>query len=174
MSNYNLKIQKAMKILSKNKNVIFLGQSVVYPGNLIFKSLAEINNKKKIELPVFEETQMGMSLGLSLCGFIPVTCFPRFDFLLCGMNQLVNHLDKLEIISKNIYIPKVIIRVLVGSKKNINAGEQHTQNYVREFKKILKTIDVYDLKNSENIIFNYKKALKSKRSSLFVEYSDLY
>ena len=60
--------------LSKQKNTIFLGQSVEVPGNLIFKSLQHIE-KKKLEMPVFEETQMGISIGLSLNGFIPVTCY---------------------------------------------------------------------------------------------------
>ena len=29
--------------------------------------------------------------------------FPRFDFLLCAMNQLVNHADKIEIITMKQY-----------------------------------------------------------------------
>ena len=43
------------------------------------------------------------------------------------MNQLVNHLDKIEIISKGNFKPKVIVRVLVGSKKPLDAGLQHTK-----------------------------------------------
>ena len=37
---------------------------------------------------------MGMTLGLALEGFFQC-CFPRFDFVLLGLNQLVNHMDKL-------------------------------------------------------------------------------
>ena len=39
---------------------------------------------------------MGMSIGLALNGYIPITCFPRFDFLILAFNQLVNHLDKIK------------------------------------------------------------------------------
>ena len=46
-----------------------------------------------VELPVAEEMQMGMSLGLALDGKVPISIFPRWNFLLCGMNQLVYHID---------------------------------------------------------------------------------
>ena len=78
--NYNSEIKRSMKMLSTNSKTIFLGQSVEVPGNLLFKSLEYVPSKKKLELPVFEETQMGLAIGLSLNGFIPVSCYPRFDF----------------------------------------------------------------------------------------------
>ena len=90
-----------MSFLVKNKKTIFLGQSVKYSGNAIFNTLSHIENSKKIELPVFEEVQLGLSTGLALNGYIPVTCFPRFDFLILAMNQLVNHLDKMRTLSNN-------------------------------------------------------------------------
>ena len=83
-------------------------------------------------------------------GLFPITCFPRFDFLLCAMNQLVNHADKIKLITNNEYSPQMIIRVLVGAKP-LDGGEQHTQNYVNEIKKMLKTIVVWDLKDQKNI-----------------------
>ncbi len=174
MSRYSKEIIKSMNFLSSKKQTIFLGQSVIYPGNLLFKTLNQIEKKKKIELPVFEEVQMGMSLGMSLNGMIPVTCFPRFDFLLCGMNQLVNHTDKIEIITKRQYLPRMIIRVLVGARKPLDGGEQHTQNYVKMFKKIFKTIKVYDLKDQKYIFRSYKEAYKNKKINLMVEYSEKY
>ena len=54
---------------------------------------------------------MGMSLGLAMNGYIPITCYPRFDFLILAFNQL-NHLDKIRSMSWNEITPKVIIRTL--------------------------------------------------------------
>ena len=68
-------IIKSMNFLSKKKDTIFLGQSVIYPGNLLYKTLKQVKKKKKIELPVFEEVQMGMSIGMSLKWYLPITCF---------------------------------------------------------------------------------------------------
>ena len=134
---YREELIRSMNFLGKKKDTIFLGQSVLYSGNAIFNTLVEVPKKKKIELPVFEDIQMGMSMGMALNGFIPITCYPRFDFLLLAMNQLVNHLDKVRVMSNNEFKPKVIIRTSVGSKKPLNGGVQHTQDYTKIFKNIL-------------------------------------
>ena len=133
---YREELIRSMNFLGKKKDTIFLGQSVLYSGNAIFNTLVEVPKKKKIELPVFEDIQMGMSMGMALNGFIPITCYPRFDFLLLAMNQLVNHLDKVRVMSNNEFKPKVIIRTSVGSKKPLNGGVQYTQDYTKIFKNI--------------------------------------
>lgn len=174
MKSYFFEIRKSMSLLSKNPRAIFLGQSVTYPGNLIYKSLEMVKKEKKIELPVFEENQMGISIGLALEGFLPITTYPRFDFLLLAFNQLINHLDKFPIITNKQYIPKIIIRTLVGSKKPLDAGEQHTQNYVKELRSMCKTIKIFNLLKKEKIFLSYKDALKSNSPCLMVEYSEKY
>ena len=172
--NYKSEIEKSMKYLGKNRKTLFLGQSVAVPGNLLFLSLKSVKKSKKIETPVFEDTQMGMSIGLSLNGYIPITCYPRFDFFILSLNQTINHLDKLNKISSNEYDPFVIVRVLVGSKKPMDAGLQHTQNYYKEIKSMCKYIDVINLKNSKQIFKSYKQCLKRKKSTIFIEHSELY
>ena len=64
-----------MKFLSSYKNSIFIGQSVKFPGSSIYTSLSDVPKSKRLELPVFEDAQMGMSIGLALEGFLPITCF---------------------------------------------------------------------------------------------------
>ena len=128
-----------MKYLAKDKRTLFLGQSVKYSGNAIFNTLKEVDDKK-IELPVFEDVQMGISTGLALQGYIPITCYPRFDFLILAMNQLVNHLDKIRHMSFDEFKPRVIIRTSIGSKKPLDGGVQHTQNYTKIFMNILKEV----------------------------------
>lgn len=171
---YKKEIEKSMYFISKKKNSLFLGQSVNVPGNLLYTSLKKVNAAKKIELPIFEDTQMGMAIGLSLNGFIPISCYPRFDFFILSLNQTINHLDKMYQISSNEFNPFVIIRVLVGSKKPMDAGLQHTQNYFKELKSMCKNINVVNLNNKNKIFKSYKECLKNKRSTIFVEYSELY
>jgi len=173
---YKDELIKSMSFLAKKKNTIFLGQSVSYSGNAIFNTLSKVPESKKIELPVFEDVQMGMSIGLALNGFVPITCFPRFDFLICAMNQLVNHLDKIRQMSRMEMTPKVIIRTSVGSKTPLNGGPQHTQNYTKEMKSILKEVKVIFLDKAENIYPSFKKAYyeKDSNSYLFIEHGDFY
>tara|TARA_E500000178_G_C16738899_1_gene625029 strand:+ start:357 stop:617 length:261 start_codon:yes stop_codon:yes gene_type:complete len=61
---------KSMEYLAEDKRTIFIGQSVTYSGNAIFNTLKTIPNKRKLETPVFEETQMGLSIGMAMEGFI--------------------------------------------------------------------------------------------------------
>ena len=117
---------------------------------------------------------MGMSLGMALNGMFPISCYPRFDFLLLAMNQLVNHADKIDYITKGQFSPGLIVRVLVGAKAPINGGAQHTQNYVKELKKIFKSIKVYDLTDEKKIFNSYKEAYNNKKINLIVEYSEKY
>tara|TARA_E500000178_G_scaffold110845_1_gene110618 strand:+ start:188 stop:724 length:537 start_codon:yes stop_codon:yes gene_type:complete len=174
LMNYLNEIQRTMKFMANNRKTLFLGQSVKVPGNLIFKSLESVSKKQKIELPVFEDAQLGMSIGLSLSGYIPITCYPRFDFLLLAFNQLINHLDKMEQISSKEFKPFVIVRVLVGSKFPVDAGLQHTQNYSKELKSMMKFIDVINLNNEKKIFQGYKKYFNKKKSAVFIEYSNKY
>jgi|TARA_B110000261_G_C13037653_1_gene338984 pyruvate/2-oxoglutarate/acetoin dehydrogenase E1 component len=173
---YKNELIKAMSFLGKKRNTIFLGQSVLYSGNAIFNTLTKVPSKKKIELPVFEDVQMGMSLGLALNGFVPVTCFPRFDFLICAMNQLVNHVDKMRQMSRGEVKPRIIIRTSIGSKNPLDGGPQHTQDFTIAMKKSLKEVKVIFLNKPEMIFSSFKKAYEDKESYsyLFVEHGDFY
>lgn len=163
-----------MELLSQDERVLFLGQTVNYPGTSVYGTLKNIAKSKKIELPIMEDAQMGMSIGLSLAGFIPVSIYPRIDFLILAMNQLVNHLDKIEEMSCGQFKPKVIIRTIIGSKKPLYPGIQHSSDYTKAFSSILKNIKIVKLTKSKEIIPAYKKALESKKSSLLIEKADLY
>ena len=127
-------------------------------------------------MPVIEDVQMGLSTGLALKGFVPITCYPRFDFLILAMNQLVNHLDKIRFMSSNEFKPQVIIRTSIGAKKPLDGGVQHTQDYSKVFKSILKEVEVVVLRESKNIFKEYKKAYHRKdcKSTLLIEFGDHY
>lgn len=170
---YLNQIQKSMNYLSKKKNVIFLGQSVIYPGSSIFVSLKDVPIEKKIEMPVMEEVQMGISIGLALDGYIPISCYPRFDFLVLAFNQLINHADKIDYLTSNSFKSKIIVRTLVGSTKPLNAGLQHTQDHTQALKKMMNYSEVIKLNKKESIFTNYKKAISKKsKKKIFVFIED--
>lgn len=173
---YKDELTKAMKLLAKEKRVIFLGQNIVYPGSIMSSSLQDIPNSKKIELPLIEDAQMGMSIGLSLEGYIPVSIYPRIDFLIIATNQLVNHLDKIEEMSCGQFRPKVIVRTAMGSTKPLYPGIQHCSDYTEGLRHMLKNIDVIKLTKSRDIVPAYKHALERKdaKSTILIEVADLY
>lgn len=161
-----------MKILADDPRTLFIGQSVRYPGQAMTKTLDLVPMNKRVEMPVIENFQLGHSIGLALEGFIPVSIFPRFDFLLCATDQLVNHLDKLPLMGD--FNPKVIIRTSVGATEPINPGQQHCQNHTEAFRSMLKTVEVIEIKRETQVLCAYKYALECEHSVLVVEYGRLY
>ena len=119
---------------------------------------------------------MGLSIGLALEGYIPISCFPRFDFLILAFNQLVNHLDKIRQMSRNEMKPQVIIRTAIGAKKPLDGGPQHTQDYSSIFNKILTEVKVIKLQDKTKIFQTFKKIIndKNKHSYLIIEDGDMF
>ncbi|MBM3233330.1 hypothetical protein FJZ18_04155 [Candidatus Pacearchaeota archaeon] len=174
MGDYFDELKKSMQFLAQDIRVIFVGQTVGYKGTAFFKTLEGISETQRLELPVFEDVQMGMTIGLSFEGYIPVSFFPRMDFMVLGFNQLVNHLDKMEEMSSGQFKPKIIIRTAIGSVKPLFPGPQHCQDHVDALKLMLKNVDVIKLTRKEDVFPAYQKALTSEKSTIIVELPDLY
>ena len=176
MSKYKEELTKAMQLLSTNNKTIFLGQAVSVPGTSMRTTLESIPSEKLIEMPVDEDFQMGMSIGLALSGLIPISIFPRWNFLLLATNQIVNHLDKLGEISRITPTPKVIIRTGIGSEIPLNPGPQHRGDYTAAFKLMCPQLNVVRLDSSEQIVPEYQLALNREDgiSTLLVEWSDKF
>ena len=173
---YKDELIRSMEFLAQDERTIFLGQSVKYSGNAIFNTLKSIDDSKKIEMPVFEDVQMGISTGLALNGFVPITCYPRFDFLLLACNQLVNHLDKIEYMSKGKMRPRVIIRTSIGPKTPLDGGPQHTADNTKSLKAMLTNTKVVNLNEPKEIFPAFEEALLGNEfhSTLLIEYGSHY
>lgn len=171
-SRYFDEIKRAMGVLAERKETLFLGQSVKYPGQRAHQSFEKVPVWKRIELPICEDFSVGLCTGLALEGYIPILFIPRWDFLLIAANQIVNHLDKVPVVSG--FRPKVIIRTAVGASKPLNPGPQHTQNYTEPFRAMLTTIPVVDLIHTDSILDNYIDVLDSDGSAIMVEHMERY
>jgi pyruvate/2-oxoglutarate/acetoin dehydrogenase E1 component len=171
---YKDELIRSMEWLSEKDDTIFIGQSVSYSGNAIYNTLSTLPKEKRLELPVFEEIQMGMSTGMALEGFTPISCFPRFDFLLRCMDSLVNHLDKIQYMTENTFKPKVIMRTSIGAKIPLDGGIQHTQNYTVPIIKMLHEVNVVLLNEPKQIFPTFESAYEREGSSLIIEWGDYY
>ena len=159
-------VNAAMRDLSTQPNVVFVGQSVRYDGAAIYDSLEGVPMDKRIEFPVVENLQLGYCTGLSLAGKLPICIFPRMDFMLLAMDQLVQHLDKLPLYG---WKPKVIIRCRVGQTKPLDAGPQHSQNHTRAFQTMLHNVRVDEVRTPHEVTAAYVRALAWPDSVLIVE-----
>ncbi len=172
--NYKEEVTKAMDILAEHPKTYFIGQTVVYPGSVLSDTLKNVPSDKRLELPVMEECQMGMSIGLSLEGYIPISIYPRIDFLLCACNQLANHLDVMKKLTHNEFKAQVIIRTIIGQTKPMYPGIQHCRDHTRAFKELLNNILVVKLSHADEVVPTYKGALRSGKSVLIIEEARLY
>ena len=165
-----------MHYLGSDPRVQFLGQAVAMPGTAMSNTLKGIDTQKLIELPVAEEMQMGMSLGMAMNGFIPVTICPRWNFLLCAMNQLVNHVDKYQSMAGMASEVKVIIRTGIGSERPLNPQCQHVGDFTEAVQMMCENIEVIRLEEPNQIMPAYRKALERSdgKSTIVVEYGDYY
>jgi pyruvate/2-oxoglutarate/acetoin dehydrogenase E1 component len=171
---YKDELVRAMEYLATKPDTVFMGQAIGMSGHAISNTVATVSQDKRVELPVFEETQMGIATGMAMTGWVPVTAYPRFDFFILSLNQLVNHLDKMKDMSKGEMNPKVIIRVAVGSKVPFSAGPQHTQNHTEAMRKMLTEVEVIELMEPEEIFPAFEKAYNSDKSFLIIEHSEFY
>ena len=169
-------LKKTMEWLGSKENTIFIGQAVEVPGTAMFNTLKDIEKAKRVELPVFEDTQLGMSIGMSLAGKKVVSIFPRWNFLLCATNQLVSHLDKLPTISEGAVTPSILIRTAVGSQRPLFPGYQHIGNMSSAFREMLSNVEIIELFEPEDIFPAYKKAFERDdgKSTIMVEFQDFY
>jgi len=171
--NYKEELQKSMDLLAK-EGYIFFGQNMKFGGTSMFHMLKHLPEEQRIELPVFENTQAGMGTGMNLIGDKICSIYPRFDFFPLAFDHLINHLDKMEEMSDGQFKPKQIFRVCVGSTKPLMPGPQHSKNYTEALKKMVTNIDVRELLQPEDVLRAYEDAVKSDKSFIIVEHSDLY
>lgn len=176
MSGYFDELVRSMNYLASQEKSIFLGQAVAVPGTAMRNTLSSIPNSKLLEVPVEEEFQMGISIGLALQGWLPISIFPRWNFLLLAANQIINHLDKLSELTGQKAPPKVIIRTGIGSINPLHPGPQHTGDFTEAFQLMCKNMDVVRLDDASEIFPAYRKACEREDgiSSLIIEWSDKY
>ena len=172
--NYKKQVFKGMELLNEHPKTIFIGQAIEYKGTALTHQVKNFPKEKLLELPVAEEFQAGVALGLALEGYIPVLMYPRMNFIILAMNQIVNHLDKWDVMSMGQSKPKVIMKAVVGSEYPLDPGHQHKANYAECFRSSCTNIDVVELLYAHQVLPAYEKALKSDKSTLIIEHGDLY
>ena len=94
---------------------------------------------------------------MAIEGMIPISTYPRWNFLLMGVDQIVNHLDKFIEMSNGNLDPKVIIRVAVGSERPVDPQCQHKGNFSEAFRQMTKNKEDW-----ENLLAKYPGRMASQ------------
>lgn len=163
---YRAALTEAMNELAQDERTVFLGQAVACKGTYMSATFEGVPQDKLIELPVAEEMQAGMCIGMALDGYIPICIYPRYNFALLAMNQLVNHLDKMQ--------PHVIVRVGIGSTRPLDPGPQHRGDMTEAFRLLMPNTNIVRINDAADAGPAYVEALSSTGPSILVEQADRY
>ncbi len=169
---YKEAIIKSMGALARDTRTVFLGYNIRY-GSRAYGTLGRVPEEKCIETPVAENLMAGLAAGMSLAGCRPVLFYERHDFILNALDALVNHLDKLEAMSKGQWQTPVIVRATVGAKEPLDPGPQHIQDFTRAFQALL-SFPVLDLTTPREVLDGYEQARSMSTPIMLVERRSLY
>jgi len=165
---YKEKLQEVMLKLSMD-GYTFLGYNTVH-GHKMYSTLDKVHSDKIIEMPVAENLMTGIGIGMALNGDKCCLCFERHDFMLLALDQIVNHLDKIEGLSHGEFKAPLMIRAVVGSTSPLNPGVQHKGEYTEQIRSMV-SFPVYEIKHRDDFVKYYHH---SKEPVIFVEYKDMY
>jgi pyruvate/2-oxoglutarate/acetoin dehydrogenase E1 component len=169
-------MKRTMEWVAEQEKTFFIGQSVGVSGTFMFNTIKDVSPEKRLELPVNESFQMQMTMGLAVAGYVPISIYPRQNFLMLAMGDMVNIVDKFSDICQTQVSPKLIIRVAVGPDQPIHPGHQHVGDFTEAYRKIFKNIEVIKLEEPEEIFPAYQRALDPslQKSFLMIEVGNYY
>jgi pyruvate/2-oxoglutarate/acetoin dehydrogenase E1 component len=170
-SKYWNAICEEMKTLATYPKTIFLGQQVASED--FYGTLKDIPLERRLELPVAEEMQLGLSIGLALEGYLPISIYQRIDFLPRAMDQFVNHLNLIDKLSRGLFKPKVIIRTTIGSNYPFNVGLQHNKDLSELIEKAV-DFPVILVFTAEEVHNAYETAMLNNTPTIIIESQDAY
>lgn len=172
---YQARLTEAMELLTgPNHGYTIIGQGALDGGHGMCSTFEAVPETMRIELPVFEETQSGIALGMALDGRCIISIYPRFDFFISGLSQFLNHSDKLSQMSSGRFSSNLIYRVGVGAKTPLDGGPQHTNNYTEQLRSMSTGSTVTEITQSEDPLSVYRAAAEAGGVHLIIEHYDLY
>jgi pyruvate/2-oxoglutarate/acetoin dehydrogenase E1 component len=115
-------------LLSQHPEVFVIGQglwSPWYVGSSMTDLDKQFGTERIIDTPVSELACTGAAVGASLFGYRPVVVHPRMDFMLYGVDAIVNQAAKWSHMVGGQTHPAVTIRAIIN--RGGEQGAQHSQ-----------------------------------------------
>ena len=127
--NYGQAIRSGFEyLLANHQDVFVMGQglwSPWYVGNSMTGLEKQFGSERIIDTPVSESACTGAALGASLTGMRPVMVHPRMDFMLYGIDSIVNQAAKWSSMFGGQACAALTIRSIIN--RGGEQGAQHSQ-----------------------------------------------
>ena len=113
--------------MEKNDTIILLGQDVGFMGGSYkeFVGLFEAFGAARVRnMPVAEAAMIGLGAGAAAAGMRPLVCITYMDFLMLGLDPLVNYAAKLHYKTGGQLSAPLVVKTTAGAK---GQGVAHSQ-----------------------------------------------
>lgn len=160
--------------MEENKNILVFGQDVAGEKGGVFqvtKNLSKKFGNRCFNTPLAESTIVGLAIGLSFNGFIPIAEIQFSDYCWTGINQLANELSSIYYRSNGQYNCPIVIRMTCGGY--VQGGPYHSQSLEAIFAHV-PGLKVVIPSNSMDAKLLLKSAIKDPNPVIFLEHKVLY
>lgn len=121
--------QALFEEMERDPNVFVLGEDVGHYGGTyrVTEGLySEFGKKRALDTPIAENGIIGMALGAAMVGLRPVAEIMSVNFILYGMDQIINHAAKVRyMFGGQVKVP-MVVRTPGGG--GMQLGCQHSQS----------------------------------------------
>lgn len=157
----------------RNERVLVLGQDVGAFGGAYreFDGLyREFGPKRVRDTPVAENATIGIGVGLAAAGFRPIVSITYMDFLMLGLDPLVNYAAKLRFKSAGQMAAPLVVKTTAGAK---GQGVAHSQCIEAWLMGIpgLKVVAPSDAADAYSLM---KAALRERGPVVYVDHKRLF
>jgi acetoin:2,6-dichlorophenolindophenol oxidoreductase subunit beta len=162
------------QLLAKDPRVLVLGEDVLDPYGGAFKVTRGLSSEfpsRVKTMPVSEGAIAGLSAGLALAGYRPITEIMFGDFMALCFDQIVNHISKYQAMYAGGATCPVIMRTPSGGGRGY--GPTHSQSLEKHF------LGVPNLKIAAASLFHrplevFERFLAADDPVLYFEHKLLY
>ncbi|MBN2395262.1 MAG: alpha-ketoacid dehydrogenase subunit beta [Candidatus Atribacteria bacterium] len=159
--------------MQRDKNVIIMGEDITRYGFGANRGLVEEFGEERVRnTPISEAAIIGSAVGSALRGMRPVVEIMFVDFIMIGMDQIVNQAAKMSYLSNGEISVPLVIRAPEGTEW-FGGGAQHSQTLHSIFMNIpgIKVVIPSDPYDAKGLL---KSAIRDNNPVLFFEHKQLY
>jgi pyruvate dehydrogenase E1 component beta subunit len=163
-------------ILKNNKNSFLIGEDIGEHGGAfgVTRGLFEkLGKDKVIDMPISENSFVGMAIGASLVGYRVIIEIMFIDWTTLAMDQIINIAAKLYYISGGQYNVPIVIRVPQGGGGRKGTAANHSQSLESLFMNIpgLKVVFPSNPHDAKGLLMS---SFKDENPVIFIEHKNLY
>lgn len=131
----------------------------------------DFGSKRCFSTPLSEDALTGIGIGAAIAGLRPIQVHIRVDFLLLGVNQLVNMASALRILSGGSLSLPLVVRAVIG--RGWGQGAQHSKTMHNIFAHVpgLKVVMPTTPQDAYSLL---RASIKDNNPVIFLEHRWLY